>query len=120
LSVFVAATTYGRWWASSHWRNCTSFSIQPRLAILLLDARRGWMEKDVQLRQWREAHQRPYVVAVTKTDKLKSQKERHQSQTALRDGYTGELLECSGLTGQGVREIWQAISKIQRLFPNKQ
>jgi GTP-binding protein len=84
-----------------------------RLAILLLDARRGWMEKDVQLRQWLEAHQRPYVVAVTKSDKLKSQKERHQSQTALRDGYTGELLECSGLTGQGVREIWLAISKIQ-------
>ena len=84
-----------------------------RLAILLLDARRGWMEKDVQLRQWLEAHQRPYVVAVTKTDKLKSQRERHQSQTALREGYTGELLECSGLTGQGVREIWLAISKIQ-------
>jgi GTP-binding protein len=92
-----------------------------RLAILLLDARRGWMEKDVQLRQWLEAHQRPYVVAVTKSDKLKSQKERHQSQTALRDGYTGELLECSGLTGQGVREIWQAISRIQsRQYPKKQ
>ena len=91
-----------------------------RLAILLLDARRGWMEKDVQLRQWLESHQRPYVVAVTKSDKLKSQKERHQSQTALRDGYTGELLECSGLTGQGVREIWQAISKIQsRQYPKK-
>ena len=92
-----------------------------RLAILLLDARRGWMEKDVQLREWLESYQRPYVVAVTKTDKLKSQKERHQSQTALRDGYTGELLECSGLTGQGVREIWQAISKIQsRQYPKKQ
>ncbi|HEY6343197.1 MAG TPA: ribosome biogenesis GTP-binding protein YihA/YsxC [Bryobacteraceae bacterium] len=90
------------------------------LAVLLLDARRGWMEKDVQLRQWLEAHQRPYVVAVTKSDKLKSQKDRHQSQTALRNGYTGELLECSGLTGQGVREIWQAISKIQsRQSPKK-
>ena len=82
-----------------------------RLAVLLLDARRGWMEKDVELRSWLEAHQLPYVVAVTKIDKLKSQKERHQSRTALRDGYSGELLECSGLTGRGVREIWLAISK---------
>jgi GTP-binding protein len=83
------------------------------LAILLLDARRGWMEKDIELRTWLEARQLPYVVAVTKIDKLKSQKERHQSRAALRDGYAGELLECSALTGQGVREIWQVISKIQ-------
>ncbi|HEY7334248.1 MAG TPA: ribosome biogenesis GTP-binding protein YihA/YsxC [Bryobacteraceae bacterium] len=84
-----------------------------RMAILLLDARRGWMEMDVELRKWLEVHQRPYVVAVTKVDKLKSQREKHRSQASLRDGYAGELLECSGLTGRGVREIWQAISRIQ-------
>jgi GTP-binding protein len=84
-----------------------------RLAVLLLDARRGWMEKDVELREWLEANNRPYVVVVTKIDKLKSQKERHQSTKALRDGYTGELLECSAETGRGVREIWQAIWKIK-------
>src|SRR5262249_30999018 len=39
-----------------------------RLAVLLLDARRGWMEKDVELREWLEANHRPYVVVVTKTD----------------------------------------------------
>jgi GTP-binding protein len=85
-----------------------------RLAILLLDARRGWMETDVELRRWLEAHRRPFVVAVTKVDKLKSQKEKHRSQASLRDGFAGELLECSGLTGRGVREIWQAISKTQK------
>jgi GTP-binding protein len=84
-----------------------------RLAVLLLDARRGWMKKDVELREWLEANNRPYVVVVTKIDKLKSQKERHQSTKALRDGYTGELLECSAETGRGVREIWQAIWKIK-------
>src|SRR6516162_4644113 len=51
------------------------------LAILLLDARRGWMEKDVELRNWLETHQLPFIVAVTKIDKLKSQKERHESRT---------------------------------------
>jgi GTP-binding protein len=84
-----------------------------RLCVIILDSRRGWMEKDIELRGWLESRGRPYVVVATKTDKLKSQKERLQSQRALRDGYSGEVLECSAETGRGVREIWQAISKIK-------
>ena len=82
-----------------------------RLAMVLVDARRGWTEMDLELRRWLEAHGRPYAVVVTKMDKLKSQKDRQASRKALRDGYAGELLECSAVTGRGVREIWQAISK---------
>jgi GTP-binding protein len=82
-----------------------------RLSVIVLDARRGWMEKDVELRDWLERQGRAYVVAATKVDKLKSQKERHQSLRALQRGYSGEILECSAVTGRGVREIWQAISK---------
>lgn len=84
-----------------------------RLCVIVLDARRGWMEQDVELRDWLESRQRPYLVVATKIDKLKSQKERHQSRGALREGYSGEILECSAETGRGVREIWQAISKIK-------
>lgn len=83
------------------------------LAVILIDSRRGWMEKDVELREWLEAHGRPHLVVATKCDKLGSQKEKHQSKQALRDGYAGEFIECSAVTGRGVREIWQAISKIQ-------
>src|SRR5215467_9781782 len=89
-----------------------------RLCVVVLDARRGWMEKDIELRDWLEHHKRPYIVAATKVDKLKSQKERQQSLRALRDGYSGEILECSAITGRGVREIWQAISKIKNNPPN--
>jgi GTP-binding protein len=84
-----------------------------RACVIILDSRRGWTEKDVELRDWLESHGRPYLVVATKIDKLKSQKERHLSQRALRDGYSGEVLECSAETGRGVREIWQAISKIK-------
>jgi GTP-binding protein len=81
-----------------------------KLAVLLIDSRRGWMPKDIELREWLEAQQQPFIVVVTKVDKLKTQKEKHQSQRALREGYSGEMLECSAVTGRGVREIWQTIT----------
>ena len=84
-----------------------------RLSVIVLDARRGWMEKDIELRDWLECHGRRYIVAATKFDKLKSQSERHKSLKDLREGYAGEIFECSVVTGRGVREIWQAISKIK-------
>jgi GTP-binding protein len=81
------------------------------LCFVLLDARRGWMEMDLQLKEWLEAHSRPYAVVATKTDKL-NQKERNESQKAIRGPYPdGDLFWFSGLTGQGVKEIWQTIWK---------
>lgn len=84
-----------------------------RLAVVLLDARRGWMDPDVELRDWLDHNRLPYMVVATKFDKLRNQKERHQSRTDLHSGYSGELLECSATTGRGVREIWQAITKLK-------
>lgn len=82
-----------------------------RLALIVLDARRGWMEKDLELMEWLEMQGRPFGVVATKVDKLKTQQERHHSRTALRKVYGGDVLECSAVTGRGVRELWQAISK---------
>ena len=78
---------------------------------MLIDARRGWMEKDMELRRWLESHQRRYLVVATKFDKLKTQKERHSGLAQLRE-HCGdhELVPFSTITGQGVREIWQTIS----------
>jgi GTP-binding protein len=78
-------------------------------SLLILDARRGWMPKDLELKRWLEEHGRRYLVIATKMDKL-NQSDAQRSLTAIRkEG--AEPLACSAVTGRGVREIWQAITK---------
>jgi GTP-binding protein len=84
-----------------------------RLCVVLLDARRGWMEKDLELKEWLEFHKRPYLVAATKVDKL-NQREERSGIAAIRTHYPdGDMVPFSAVTGRGVREIWQAIRKIK-------
>jgi len=81
------------------------------MAVVLLDARRGWMEPDLELQQWLEFQNLPYIVVATKTDKLNRREETNglrQIQAQCRDAL---LVPFSARTGRGVREIWQAISK---------
>jgi GTP-binding protein len=81
-----------------------------KLCFLLMDARRGWKQGDIELRQWLEYHQRPYVVIATKVDKL-NMKERNGLAALKREIPAGELVPFSAVTGQGAGEIWQAIRK---------
>lgn len=85
-----------------------------QLCFMILDARRGWMEKDLELKQWLEFHNRRYLVIATKTDKLKSNTDQRQGIAAIRSqSPVVETLPFSALTGRGAREIWQAISTIK-------
>ena len=77
------------------------------LSFLILDSRRGWMEKDLQLKEWLEANNHPYRVVMSKVDKL-NQSEQAHSIRAIRE--YAEPLQFSATTGRGVREIWQAIT----------
>ena len=54
-----------------------------KLSVLLIDSRRGWMDKDRELRDWLEYQKRPYVVVATKVDKL-NQKEEYHGLAAIR------------------------------------
>jgi GTP-binding protein len=83
------------------------------LCVLILDSRRGWTEKDLELRDWLEFHERRYAVVATKMDKLKSQTDQYHGMKALRSHCSGDLLPFSAVECRGVREIWQAIWKIQ-------
>lgn len=84
------------------------------LALLLIDARRGWMEKDRELKAWLEFHNRRYVVVTTKIDKLKSNNQLKAGLAAIQKEIPDrELVPFSAVDRRGVREIWQIISKIK-------
>jgi len=79
-----------------------------RLSCLILDARRGWMDKDLDLKRWLEDRGRAYLVIATKTDKL-NQSEEERGMRAIREEGV-EPMPFSASNGRGVREIWQAIA----------
>ncbi len=80
------------------------------LSFLLLDARHGWTEKDLELKHWLEFHGRRYLVIATKMDKLRTQQQRRRGLDAIREQVPdSEPVEFSAVTGQGVKRIWQAI-----------
>jgi len=84
------------------------------LCFLILDARRGWMQKDLELRQWLEFHNRRYKVIATKIDKLKTQNKIRQEVAAIgSQSPENEPLPFSAVTCRGAREIWQAIQNIK-------
>jgi GTP-binding protein len=80
-----------------------------KLSCLVLDSRRGWMEKDLDLKRWLEHHGRPYLVIATKTDKLNQSELEHGLRAIRKEGV--DPMPFSATSGRGVREIWQAITK---------
>jgi GTP-binding protein len=84
------------------------------LSFLLLDARRGWLDKDLELKSWMEFHNRRYQVIVTKVDKLKSNNQLKTGMDAVQKQLNGQqAIPFSAIDGRGVRETWQIISKIK-------
>ena len=79
------------------------------LSCLIIDTRRGWMEKDLDLKRWLDHYCRPYLVVATKTDKLNQAEQERGLRAIRKEGV--EPLPFSALSGRGVREIWQAITK---------
>jgi len=80
-----------------------------KLSCLILDSRRAWTDKDLDLKRWLEHHGRPYLTIATKMDKLNKSEQERGIRAIRKEGV--EPLAFSALTGRGVREIWQAIAK---------
>ncbi len=84
------------------------------LSFLILDARRGWMNMDLELKAWLEFHNLRYQVIVTKVDKLKGSNQLKTGMAVIQEELEDqEAMPFSAVDGRGVREIWQVISKIK-------
>jgi len=82
------------------------------LSLVLIDARRGWMEMDLELKTWLEFHNRRYQVIATKIDKLKSANQVKAGLAAIQKQTPDQPpVPFSAIDGRGVREIWQIISR---------
>jgi GTP-binding protein len=102
----------------ANWKKLIESYLQERrslaLSFLLLDARRGWMDMDLELKAWLEFHNRRYQVIATKIDKLKSNNQQKAGLAAIqREIPDQQLIPFSAVDSRGVREIWQTISKIK-------
>ena len=102
----------------AQWKQLIERYLQDRksldLCFLVLDARRGWMQNDLELKDWLEFHNRRYLVIATKTDKLKTQKEQRHGRAALSGHTENDPLPFSAIECRGTREIWQAIWKTKK------
>jgi GTP-binding protein len=99
----------------ARWKKLIDSYLQEReslaLSFLLIDARRGWMDMDLELKSWLEFHNRRYQVVATKIDKLKSNNQVKIGMAAIqRELQDQEPVPFSAIDGRGVREIWQIIS----------
>ena len=90
-----------------------------QFCVLILDARRGWMEMDLDLKRWLEMYGRPYAVVATKTDKWKNQSERSAGMAAFRKEGVEPVL-FSAETGRGAKEVWQKITAARNTQPAAQ
>jgi GTP-binding protein len=103
----------------AQWKNLIETYLRERqslaLSFLLVDARRGWMEMDLDLKAWLEFRNRRYQVIVTKIDKFKSNNQLKAGLAAIqREIPDQQPIAFSAIDGRGVREIWQTISKIKK------
>jgi len=83
--------------------------------LMLVDVRRGVQTDELDFVPWLEARDTPIVVALTKADKLAKNKrmlEVFKAKKAL--GLRREPFAVSALTGDGIDELWRAVTGLVR------
>lgn len=121
---FVDFPGYGYAQISKEMRQSFRVMVEPYLStrhqmrgmVLLLDGRHPPMPSDLELKEWLIIKGLNYRVILTKMDKLpKGKWAQAQGQAAeLLGCERGEILLFSANTGEGKKQVWQAIEDILR------
>jgi len=80
-----------------------------KLLVLIVDARRTGTDDEKLFGQWLDQHAIPWLLVLTKTDKLKNA-ERARARRHWQDFLgTGSAVDFSAVSGEGRDKVWRAI-----------
>jgi GTP-binding protein len=85
-----------------------------RLVVLILDIRRDPSDEDLQLIQWLSYYRIPFLIVVTKTDKVSNNEfAKRKRRIVERGGFPSgtPLVTFSAKTGAGKETLWREIQK---------
>jgi GTP-binding protein len=85
---------------------------QIRLSLLIVDARHEPTALDRQMREWLEFHHRPYIVVLTKADKLSASEVRRSVERAAHAFPMVRIIPYSARTGLGREQLWREIEAV--------
>ncbi len=81
------------------------------LMIVIIDARRGPEDEEIELLMWLDQQQRDALVVLTKADKLPKSKRLPAAAAARRKlGLRRDPLLFSATEGEGIPELWKVVS----------
>ncbi len=84
------------------------------LCVALIDSRIPLQQSDLQLMQFLEEIQRPYLVVATKSDRLSGNQMHNALQQLTRQLPSSRLLRYSARTGEGRDQLWRALRAVAR------
>ncbi len=90
-------------------------SKQLRCVILILDIRHGATDDDLELLHWLQAYKRPFILVLTKIDKLSAAEEREEMPRLLEELHRYKpisILAYSSIEHRGREELWNEIFEI--------
>ncbi len=106
-----------------HWGKLIQDYLRQRacleLLVLIVDARRSGTDDEKLFVQWLDQHAIPWMLVLTKTDKLKNA-ERGRARRHWQDFLgTGGAVEFSAVSGEGRDKLWRAIEAAMRAGGDK-
>jgi GTP-binding protein len=79
-----------------------------KLVVLIVDVRHGPTVLDHEMKDWLVAHDLPFVVAASKSDKLKAA-ERVRATRAVQESFGRPTILLSAKTAEGIPALWDGI-----------
>jgi GTP-binding protein len=82
------------------------------LSIQIVDSRHEPTTLDLQLREWLQTHEKPFLTVATKSDKLSNNELRKNLERAQKLlGGGNQVIAYSAVTKRGRDEVWRAIEE---------